>query len=209
MRTDVRPKVDTDALVDLERQGILHAEDQGGRANEDVLLFNHHVLFDYAVARLVFLRGRQPDRLVSLLLARRELSLMLSPSLTLALSDAWNASPDHRQFWELALALGQASALPGVAQLAASMVAVEQAKELSDLASILEALKGAGQQKEAAENVVRNMIGALFVRMRAGTPLVGPAAGPWMEFAEQLTGMGQDRLMMAVRALIANAVEAL
>jgi hypothetical protein len=209
MRTDVRPKVDTDALVDLERHGILHAEDQGGRANEDVLLFNHHVLFDYAVARLVFLRGRQPERLVSLLLARRELALMLSPSLTLALTDAWYANPDHSQFWELPLALGQAGALPGVAQLAAPMVAVEQAKLLSDLTPILRALGGTGQQQEAAENVARNIVGALFVRMRAGIPLVGSTAGPWMEFAEQLTHMGYANLMMAVRALIANAVEAL
>jgi hypothetical protein len=53
------------------------------------------------------------------------------------------------------------------------------------------------------------MIGALFVRMRAGVPILGPAAGPWMQFAERLAAMGSDRLMLAVRALIATAVEAL
>ncbi len=209
LRADVRPHVVADAMVDLERQGILHAEDQGGRANEDVLLFNHHVLFDYAVARLIFLRGRQPDRLVSLLSTRRELSLMLSPSLTLALSDAWNAGMGRKPFWELAFALGGVNDLPGVAQLAAPTVAVEHTKDLGDLMPVLEALKGTGAPKEAAENVARNIVGALFVRMKAGVPLVGPSAGPWMEFADQLTSLGQDRLMMAVRALIANAVDAL
>ena len=209
LRADIRPSVVAGALVDLERQGILHAEDQGGRPNEDVLLFNHHVLFDYAVARLIFLRGRQPDRLVSLLVARRELSLMLSPSLTLALSDAWNAGFDRTLFWELAFALGRANGLPGVAQLAGPTVAVEQTRELSELTPILEALRENSARKAAAENVARNIIGALFVRMRAGVPLVGPTAGPWMEFAEQLTSLGQDNLMMGVRALIANAVEAL
>lgn len=209
LRADIRPYVIADALVDLERQGILHAEDQGGRPNEDVLLFNHHVLFDYAVARLIFLRGRQPDRLVGLLSARRELSLMLSPSLTLALSDAWNTGLDRKPFWELAFALGGTNDLPGVAQLAAPTVVVEHTKDLADLTPVLEALKQTGARKDAAENVARNIVGALFVRMKAGVPLVGPSAGPWMEFADQLASLGQDRLMMAVRALIANAVEAL
>jgi hypothetical protein len=74
LRVDIRPKIDADALVDLERWGILRAEEQGGRPNEDVLLFTHHLLFDYAVARLVFLRGRDAARLVALLRERRELA---------------------------------------------------------------------------------------------------------------------------------------
>jgi hypothetical protein len=209
LRADVRPKVDANALVDLERHGILHAEDQGGKPNEDVLLFNHHILFDYAVARLVFWRGRDAPRLVALLRARRELALMLSPSLTLALSDAWNSGQDRKPFWELAFALGQETGLPGVAQLAAPMVAVEQTKEISDLTPIFDALHGPEPGKSTAETVVRNMIGALFVRMRAGTPILGPGADPWMMFAERLAAMGSDRLMLAVRALIATAAEAL
>jgi hypothetical protein len=119
LRADVRQKVNVDALVDLEHHGILRAEDQTEKANEDVLLFNHHVLFDYAVARLIFWRGREALRLVALLRERRELALMLSPSLTLALSDAWNSGPARKPFWDLAFALGRETGLPGVAQLAA------------------------------------------------------------------------------------------
>jgi len=209
LRADVRPTVDVDALVDLERHGILRAEDQGGQPNEDVLLFNHHVLFDYAVARLVFWRGRDAARLVALLRARRELSLMLSPSLTLALSDAWNSGHDRKSFWDLAFALGQETGLPGVAQLAAPMVAVEQAKDIGDLTPIFDALNGPDPRKSAAERVVQNIVGAIFVRRSAGVPILGPAAGPWMLFAERLAAIGTDRLMLAVRALVATAVEAL
>jgi hypothetical protein len=208
-RANVRTKVDLDALVDLERQGILHAEDQGGKPNEDVLLFNHHVLFDYTVARLVFWRGRDVIRLVELLRARRELSLMLSPSLTLALSDAWNSGQDHKPFWDLAFGLAREAGLPGVAQLAAPMVAVEHTKEIGDLLPIFDALNGPDPQKTAAELVVQNVIGALFVRQRAGVPILGSTAGPWMQFADRLAAMDSDRLMLAVRALIATAAEAL
>lgn len=174
-----------------------------------MLLFNHHVLFDYAVARLVFWRGRESARLVALLRARRELSVMLSPSLTLALSDAWNSGQDRKSFWDLAFALGQETGLPGVAQLAAPMVAVEQTKGIGDLTPIFDALNGPDPGESAAESVVQNMIGALFVRMRGGVPLLGPTAGPWMLFAERLAALGSDRLMLAVRALIATAAEAL
>ena len=209
LRADVRTKVDVDALVDLERHGILRAEDQGGQPDESVLLFNHHVLFDYAVARLIFGRGRDAARLVMLLRARRELSLMLSPSLTLALSDAWNFGQGRKPFWDLAFGLGQETGLPGVAQLAAPMVAVEQTKDLGDLAPIFDALNGPDPRKSAAEQVVQSMIGALFVRKNAGVPLLGPDAGPWMQFAERLAAIGSERLMLAVRALIATAAEAL
>lgn len=206
-RADIRPKVDTEALVDLERQGILHAEDQSGKPNEDVLLFNHHVIFDYAVARLVFWRGRDAARLIALLRARRELALMLSPSLTLALLDAWNIGQDRKPFWDLAFALAQEDELPGVAQLTAPMVAVEQTKDIADLSPVFDALDGSDARKSAAEEILRNVIGALFVRMRGGVPILGADAGPWMSFAERLAATGSDKLMLAVRPLIATAVE--
>ena len=134
---------------------------------------------------------------------------MLSPSLTLALSDAWNFGQGRKPFWDLAFALGQETGLPGVAQLAAPMVAVEQTKDLADLAPIFDALNGPDPRKSAAEQVVQSMIGALFVRKNAGVPLLGPDAGPWMQFAERLAAIGSERLMLAVRALIATAAEAL
>jgi hypothetical protein len=209
LRADVRQHLDAEALVDLERHGLLRAEDQTGRVNEDVLLFNHHVLFDYAVARLVFLRGRNPGRLVSMLLAQRELALMLSPSLTLALADLWHSDTSRRPFWHLAMALAGEDGLPAVAQLAGPMIAAEQAKDISDLAPLLETLKGPDPQRSIGEKVVQSTIGAVFVRKQAGAPLLGPAAGPWIIFAERLSTFGSDRVMLALRALIANAVDAL
>jgi hypothetical protein len=209
LRADIRQQLDSEALVDLERHGILRAEDQSGRADEDVLLFNHHVLFDYAVERLIFLRGRNAPRLVATLLARRELAVMLSPSLTLALADVWHSEASRQPFWDLAIALGGENGLTGVAQLAAPMVAVEQTKEIGDLAPLLQALKEPDTRGSTAEKVLQNIIGAIFVRMRAGVPILGPTAGPWMIFAERLAGVGSNRVMLALRALIANAAEAL
>lgn len=209
LRATVRTNVDTDALVDLERHGIIRAEDQGGRPNEDVLLFTHHILFDYAVSRLIFRRGRDASHLVQLLRARRELALMLSPSLSLALVDVWGLGASRLEFWELAFALNHESALPGVAQLAAPMVAADLAQDMGDFAVLEEALSGPEPRRAAAEAFMQNLMGAILVRMKSGVPLTGPTAGPWLALADRLTTIGSEKAMLAVRALIANVVEKL
>lgn len=205
LRADIRKKVNPDSLVDLERHGILRPEDQSGKPNEDVLLFSHHVLFDYAVARLIFGRGRDAAQLVGLLRSRRELALMLTPSLTLALSDAWNS--DRSALWKLAHALAEEPGLPEVARLAAPMVIAEHTKSISDLEPLFEGLQAA--HRSASEIIAQHIVGAIFVRERSGVPLVGPAAGPWMIFAQKLTVSGSDRVKQAAHALVGKAIEAL
>jgi hypothetical protein len=89
------------------------------------------------------------------------------------------------------------------------MIVVEQTKDMTDLSPILDALNNAESQRSTAEAVVQNIIGALFVRMRAGVSILGPGAGPWMAFAERLAAVGSDRSMLAARALVATATDAL
>jgi len=209
LRSKVRSKIDAEGLVDLERNDILRAEDQHGAPNEDFLLFSHHVLFDYAVARLIFGRGRDAPGLVEVLRRRRELALMLSPSVSLALVDAWAESSTRPAFWNLALLLAQETGLPGVAQLAAPMVAAELSSDISDFEPVLAALSDADPNRTAAESFIQNLIGALFVRLKSGIPLMGPSAGPWMQLAERLARIGNDRVMLALRALLATATEGL
>jgi hypothetical protein len=210
LRASVRARLpSSDVLVDLERHGIIRAEDRDDQPDEDVLLFSHHILFDYAVARLVFRRGRDAAHLVGLLRTRREIALMLSPSLSLALADAWGLGVERRAFWNLAFALAEESDLPGVARLAAPMVVAELANEIDVLLPLLDALITSEPRKSAAELFLQNLIGAIFVRMRSGAPLIGPSAGPWMILADRLTAVGSDRVMQAVRPLIAMAVDKL
>jgi hypothetical protein len=209
LRASVRTKVPPNALVDLERHGIIRAEERAGKPDEDVLLFNHHILFDYAVARLVFRRGRDSAYLVQLLRARREIALMLSPSLTLALADAWGLGGTRQAFWDIAFALAEESELPGVAQLAAPMIAAELAEQIDDLSPLLAALTPSSARRAAAEAFLQNLIGAIFVRMNSGVPLTGPSAGPWMTLADRLASIGSDRIMLAVRPLLATAVDKL
>src|SRR5579862_2655338 len=205
-RTRVLPQIKSEALVELERSDILRQEDVSvGRANDDSLLFTHHILFDYAVARLIFRRGRDADAVVQLLKDERALSLMLNPSLSLALADAWTAGGDRRDFWKLAFKLASETSLPAVARLVAPAVAAEAALEIGDLAPLTNSLKGV--EAEAAINFSQNLVGALFVRLRLGFPLVGDSAGPWMEFAEALSQHQSDAAMFTLRPLLATVTE--
>jgi hypothetical protein len=198
----VQSEADSRALVDLERNDILRAEDHDGRLTETLLLFSHHVMFDYAVARLIFELGQNPAQLVRLLKEKRDLALMLGPSLTLALNDAWGAGGSRQAFWNLTLALAQEPGLTGLAQLTAPMVAAESASSANDFAPAITALTGSDSKRSAAEVFFPNLIGALFVRRQSGIPLIGPTAGPWMELADQLAQTGNERMMFAIRSLV-------
>jgi hypothetical protein len=176
-----------------------------GPATEDALLFTHHILFDYAVARLIFRRGRDADSVVQLLKDERALSLMLNPSLSLALADAWTAGGDRRAFWKLAFKLASEPNLPAVARLVAPAVAAEAVLEIGNLAPLADSLSGG--EAAAAINFSQNFVGALFVRLRLGFPLVGATAGPWMEFGEALSQHESDAVMFTLRPLLATATE--
>ena len=206
-RADIRDKVNLDALVDLERNDILRAEEDLKGANEDILLFSHHVLFDYAVARLLFRRGRDPARLVDLLRCDRPLTLMVGPSLTLALRDVWGSDANHAAFWELAFAIAGEASLPQAAYLAAPMVAVESTATLQDVGILLSWLPESHPRRDTAEKIMQMLCGAILVCQRAGVPIAGDDAAPWVEFAEALTAIGTDGPMFSANPLVALATE--
>jgi hypothetical protein len=194
-------------LPNLLRHGVLSAGEMDGREDENLLLFSHHVLFDYAAARLWLDSGRDVDLLISRLTAGPELTLMLSPSLSMVLGEAWAAADSAQpRFWELGLRMAIADGLPEVARLMAPMVAAEQARSPVDFAPLIAALQQAGT-KEAAERFARHLVGASLFLASTGTPLLGPSAGPWAQLAEGLSAHLGDGLIDAVRPLLLKLSE--
>ncbi|AXW32863.1 hypothetical protein CJO88_05655 [Ralstonia solanacearum] len=207
VRVEVLAEADPAAIVDLERLDILRAEDEHGH-NEDTLLFSHHILFDYAVARLVFRRGRDPANLVDRLVQEPALALMLRPSLSMAFTEVWSGNQSDRpRFWNLAFAVAQETRVSPVGQLIASTVIAEQAEALTDLQLLLNALQPGAPLQGAAEQILRHLTGALLAAIKAGAPAIGPDAGPWMALAEALSQIGTDAAMNTVRILVQTGTE--
>jgi hypothetical protein len=207
-RADLRKDPNVVWLADLERFGLLRAEEREGKPDEDVLLFAHHVLFDYAAARLVFRRGRSPQDLAARLRAEPELALMLAPSLSMTLVEAWNAgdSPARGIFWRLALMLAGAPQLPEVARLAAPMAVAELAVTIADLQPLLDALQ-IDADRRTAESFVRHLVGALLFLNSAGKGLAGSAGDPWASLAERLSRAITDETADALRPLLFKLTE--
>lgn len=204
-RATLRNDPNIGALNDLERQGVLVASEADGRPDDDILLFAHNILFDYAVARLVLRRGREPAYLVNRLRETPELALMLGPSLTLAMADRWGAN--RNDFWSLSFALEREPAIPEIARLQAPMVIAEDGSVgIADLEPLLTAL-GTGTGTEAAEAFLQHLIGALFVLAMTGRALVGPGAGPWSVLAERLAAFKRDRLAYGASPLVSKLME--
>ena len=207
VRVDVLEHADPAAIVDLERLDVLRAEGNQS-SNEDTLLFSHHVLFDYAVARLIFRRGRDPANLVDRLIKEPALALMLRPSLSLAFNEVWSEGQSGRpRFWNLAFAVAREGRVSPVGQLVGPVVIAEQAGALVDVQPLLDALKPGAPLQSAAELILQHLIGALLALVKAGTPLIGPDAGPWMTFAEALSQIATDAAMNSVRILVQAGTE--
>jgi hypothetical protein len=202
IRVDVLAQADPAAIVDLEQLDILRAEDEHGH-NEDTLLFSHHILFDYAVARLVFRRGRDPANLVDRLVQEPALALMLRPSLSLAFTEVWSENQSGRpRFWNLAFAVAHEARVSPVGQLIGPVAIAEQAEALANLQPLLDALKPSASRQGAADLILQHLTGALLARVNVGVPLTGPDAGPWMALAEALSQIATDTAMNTVRLLV-------
>jgi len=143
-----------------------------------VLTFSHHVLFDYAVARLL-LRGT-PDALAARLTSDPDLVLMVRPSIVLHFQWLWARDPGdvaHGAFWDTVFATFRASGMRATAQLIGPAVAAELARAVTDLAPLTTALHAAdANTRTAAEHALRHIVGALVAAPLPVAPSVAEGA---------------------------------
>jgi hypothetical protein len=169
-----------------------------------VLTFDHLILFDYAVARLI-LRSFTIEALASRFADERDLILTLAPSLTLHFHYLWTRTTPgtgtrHGTFWATLESFMALSTSPWVAKIQGPTLAVQLAMDIEDIEPLLTVLTEAGKsgrnnaidashasdassRHKAAEEIYRHLIDALPVSDR---PLVGPEAGPWCAIAERV-----------------------
>lgn len=167
------------------------------RENTARLSFRHHVLFDYAVARLVL----APDTATTLRRFSREAAagLLLAPALGFWLDERYrNDAPEV--FWGMAAALVPSSDVDPVVRVEVARLIVEavESPEMVDaLAAHLDA-EGPAPAASLVSSLVIHLIGALQARASGGGAVAAPI---WAGFAARAR-LDNRSLVFAVRLLV-------
>jgi hypothetical protein len=187
-------------LSELLSNDVLTEETAGGEVRREVVAFSHHVLFDYAAARLFF-RGTS-GALLDRTKENPELLLIVRPSYELHFRHLWSAADDRKEFWDAAVALTRADGVPEVAKIIAPGVAAQLLDSPSDYAPLLDALDDSDTAKgEAAERLLYHLIGSWIVGV-LGTSIPDDLLEPWARLAYALSERLRPAIAYPLRSLL-------
>lgn len=203
---------DMRGLSALLSNGLLAEAGEDGASPTDMVTFAHHVLFDYAAARILLSLG-QDVREVARWLSRGDRVLLLAPAAGLALASTWaRVSPDgtRTRFWNLAFQLanpGEAAVGPLVHALVGHTI-VERATAQADLAPLTNGLlHHDAAERQASTLLFRHVTQAIVSDALPPEQLVGPEAGPWPWLADAAARGTLVEILYPLRALVAKLLE--
>jgi hypothetical protein len=177
------------ALRDLQSSHVLADWRPSPEAepNRYVITFAHHILFDYAVARLL-LRGTG-DALVRRFEADEELAVAIRPSLTLHFQHEWESDIDRHSFWSLVFRFMRSVGIPEIGKLIGPAAASELIKGTQDFQPLIEHLENPDASlRNEGEQALRHLTRTILVTQgNPLRPLVGELAPPWCELLDQST----------------------
>ncbi len=159
------------------------------RSDRNTLTFPHHILFDYAIERVLF-RG-DSARLVRQIAEDPELVVAFRPSLALHFRHVWEVDPVRRSgFWELVFKLLETQEIPLIGKIIGPTEAVEFFHRIQDIEPLT--ARVGQEQRETVNNqhgkdAICHFINALRARRLSPDHLVGPTAQPWCQLAATLS----------------------
>jgi len=162
------------AVDALKRQGVL-VSINGDRQ----IQFRHHVLFDYAVSRVLL----DPEKLVdgSLSFSKADArGLLLAPALAFVLHEIWDNDPSRARFWTAATRILADRNGDPVIRGATGRICAEYPQSPSDVAILAQRAVAAD---ELAVQALKHVCGALAIRLEdhPETPLA-----PWVQLLRDL-----------------------
>ncbi len=183
---------------------VRHPRSAPGRLPEqEIVEFNHHLLFDYAAERL-FVRRRRNQLAIEL--SRPDTwGLFLRPSLVLFHGYAWNQG--KLDFWETLIEL-ERSSIPVLQKLPGYLVVAEEANCREDLQPLLE---GSLRNDSNSAYWMQITQGVITAATFSSLPrLFKSASGDWwIELARDLVQTGKPQLVYANQRLLFSASNAL
>jgi len=191
----------------LSSQILSELETPSGTSVErSVLKFPHHILFDYAAARLLF-RGLSRT-LVERLEADIDLVLAIRPSILLHFQYLWRL--DKELFWDSVFNVIRSQRIPQIGKLIGPGVVAESMRDVEDFALLLRALSNTdGNQREAGEQALRHLTGTLITNAASDRmTILGETAPPWCELLDQCVSISTSPgVIYSVRSVLMNMCE--
>lgn len=147
-----------------------------------LIAFSHHILFDYAVARLIV--RDSSSGLPSILARDPEFAVIVRPSLVLHFHHLWGESAARDVFWNTVLGVLAGQDVPQIGKIIGPGVAAELADDVNDFDPLVHALNGSPERVATAEEALRHVVGALVARAGDSAPPPNPA---WAGLAERIS----------------------
>lgn len=149
----------------------------------DILNFEHHVLFDYAVAKLL-LRGPY-EKLAQRLENDPDLAIIVRPSLVLHFHYLWMIDQSREIFWKVVFGILANDKVPEIGKLVGPSVAGDLGWKLSDFERLYSNISVSEVEKPTPpDKALVYLIGALLAK--SPDDLLGSNAGPWCALLERL-----------------------
>jgi len=182
--------VDQSTISEIQKSGILLESKSDIEAGEELprIEFSHHIVFDYAVFRLL-LKGSE-SKLRERLVGDFGFLVSYAPSIRFNWIHLWHADDDRNEFWKRALSVAGDGDLPSLARLFVTSVAAGSATTLRDLEPLLSQFK-LDSPPAAAENLIAPLLAS--VQLEETKTIEGRSAvfegriKVWIGFLEQLS----------------------
>lgn len=144
-----------------------------------ILTLSHHVLFDYAVARLLL--RETSDNIIKLLQEKPDLILVIRPSLVLHFQYEWLKDKTRIIFWELVFSIIQINGIPEVVKLIGPVIAVDTAVQIEDFNYLIQYIKDKESRyaTKTIETTFQHLIGAFILKLKTNSIIE-----PWPDLFE-------------------------
>lgn len=181
---------------------------EGPGGSRATLAFPHHIIFDFAVSRLLLDTGATD--LVSRLCADPGFVLFARPSLDFYFQGLWSRtelrSPARNEFWDSIISVARANRIPSIGKLIGASVVASRVEALTDLEPLAVRLESdAGPERDAAVQVLRHIVAA--VGLEGVAAVAGAQAGCWLEFISRVTVHPRAEIVDAIWQVLAMALE--
>ena len=155
------------------------------KTERSVLTFSHHVIFDYAVARL-FLRGTN-DVFIGKLESDNDLVLAIRPSILLHFQ--YELLKDNLNFWQLVFLVIRSEKIPAIGKLIGTSVAIGSAGEVEIFKPFFDLLMSIdSESKQIGEKTLIHLARELRVKTSESLPFLFSGENLlWTNFLEELS----------------------